>query len=215
MTSFPALPVPSRVAMGMDSHPAAQDDAEKEQLRLARTGDLAAYDGLVQKYQDRIYGLVYHMTSNHEDSLDLAQDVFVKAWKALPSFKGGSSFYTWIYRIAVNHTLNHLKLRRNRTHHLSLNDVDLNPEGDAETFGLVSNSHPGEEAGLREMMQRLNEAMLALSEDHRMVVTLHDIQGLPHEEIATILQCNPGTVRSRLFYARRQLQALLSDFWKP
>jgi RNA polymerase sigma factor (sigma-70 family) len=216
MTSCGALPVPGRVAMETDPPPgAAQDDAEKDCLRRARAGDLVAYDELVQKYQDRIYGLIYHMTSNHEDSLDLAQDVFVKAWKALSSFKGGSSFYTWIYRIAVNHTLNHLKLRRNRAHHLSLNDVDLNPEADAETFGLVSESLPSEEVGLREMMQRLNEAMQQLSEDHRMVVTLHDIQGLPHEEIAGILQCNPGTVRSRLFYARQQLQALLSDFWKP
>jgi len=89
-------------------------------VRRAQAGDLAAYDQLVHQFQERIYGLCYHMTSHHEDANDLAQDTFVKAWQALKGFKGDSSFYTWIYRIAVNTCLNYLKLRRNRIPHLSL-----------------------------------------------------------------------------------------------
>ena len=183
-------------------------------VRRAQAGDLAAYDQLVTKFQERIYGLCYHMTSNHEDAHDLAQDTFVKAWQALRNFKGDSSFYTWIYRIAVNTCLNHLKLRRNRTPHLSLNDLDVQPESDPDLLALVSDKTPRREAGLAELQRRLNEAIQKLSEDHRTVVTLHDIQGLPHDQIARILGINPGTVRSRLFYAHQQLQGWLSDWVK-
>lgn len=183
-------------------------------VRRAQAGDLAAYDQLVAQFQERIYGLCYHMTSNHEDANDLAQDTFVKAWQALKNFKGDSSFYTWIYRIAVNTCLNHLKLRRNRTPHLSLNDLDLQPENDPDLVALVSDKTPRREAGLVELQRRLNEALLKLSEDHRTVVTLHDIQGLPHDQIAKILGINPGTVRSRLFYAHQQLQGWLGDWMK-
>ena len=183
-------------------------------VRRAQAGDLAAYDHLVSEFRERIYGLCYHMTGHHEDANDLAQDAFVKAWQALRNFKGDSSFYTWIYRIAVNTCLNHLKLRRNRTQHLSLDDLDLQPESDPDLVALVSEKTPRRDASLAELQRRLNEAMLKLSEDHRTVVTLHDIQGLPHDEIARILGINPGTVRSRLFYAHQQLQGWLSDWMK-
>ena len=185
-----------------------------QRVRRAQAGDLAAYDQLVHQFLERIYGLCYHMTSHHEDAHDLAQDTFVKAWQALKSFKGDSSFYTWIYRIAVNTCLNHLKLRRNRTPHLSLNDLDVQPENDPDLVALVSDKTPRREANLAELQRRLNEAILKLSEDHRSVVTLHDIQGLPHDQIAKILGVNPGTVRSRLFYAHQQLQGWLADWMR-
>jgi RNA polymerase sigma-70 factor (ECF subfamily) len=195
--------------------PNAEEASEVVQrVRRAQAGDLAAYDQLVHQFQERIYGLCYHMTSHHEDAHDLAQDTFVKAWQALKSFKGDSSFYTWIYRIAVNTCLNHLKLRRNRTPHLSLNDLDVQPENDPDLVALVSDKTPRREANLAELQRRLNEAILKLSEDHRAVVTLHDIQGLPHDQIAKILGVNPGTVRSRLFYAHQQLQGWLADWMK-
>lgn len=191
----------------------ADEVAEVRKLvREAQAGDLSAYDELVRRHQERIYGLCYHMTSNHEDAHDLAQDAFVKAWQALKSFKGDASFYTWVYRIAVNTCLNHLKTRRNRSVHLSLNDLDVNPENDPGLVALVSDRTPRRDAGLAELQRRLNESMQKLSEEHRTVVTLHDIQGVPHDEIARILGVNPGTVRSRLFYARQQLQAWLSDW---
>lgn len=204
----------SPVARPAPATQAPDDSQDRELVRRAKAGDLDAFDELVVRYQERIYSLVYHMTSNHEDAHDLAQEAFVKAWKALRNFKGDSSFYTWVYRIAVNHTLNHLKTRRNRTQHLSLNDLDFNAENDPDLVQLVSNKTPRREVNLRELGERLNEAMQKLSEEHRTVVTLHDIQGMPHDEIAGILECNPGTVRSRLFYARQQLQAWLSDLLK-
>jgi len=197
-----------------NSKPATPEPSEESVLvRRAQHGDLAAYDELVRRYQERIYATVYHMTSNHEDANDLAQDTFIKAYQALKSFKGGSSFYTWIYRIAVNKTINFLKQRKNRSH-MSLNDLDFNAEHDPDLVALVSDKTPRRDAGLNELQEKLNEAMLKLSEPHRLVVTLHDVQGLAHDEIAEIMDCNIGTVRSRLFYARQQLQAYLSDYLK-
>jgi RNA polymerase sigma factor (sigma-70 family) len=179
----------------------------------ARHGDLKAYDELVRRYQERIYATVYHMTSNHEDANDLAQESFVKAFQALKSFKGGSSFYTWLYRIAVNKTINFLKQRKNRQH-MSLNDLDFNAEHNPDLVALISDKTPRRDAGLSELQEKLNAALLKLSESHRLAVVLHDVQGLSHEEIAKIMHCNIGTVRSRLFYARQQLQALLADYVK-
>src|ERR1051325_6648077 len=184
-----------------------------ELVRRSQQGDLSAYDELIRRYQDRIYATVYHMTSNHEDAHDLAQEAFIKAFQALSSFKGDSSFYTWVYRIAVNKTINFLKQRKNRSH-LSLNDIDLNAEHDPDMVALVSENTPRRDLGLNELHEKLNAALAKLSEVHRLVVTLHDIQGLSHEEIGTIMDCNVGTVRSRLFYARQQLQAHMSDYLK-
>jgi RNA polymerase sigma factor (sigma-70 family) len=182
-------------------------------VQRAQQGDETAYDELVRRYQERVYATIYHMTANHEDAADLAQETFIKGFQALKSFKGDSSFYTWVYRIAVNKTINFLKARKNKNH-LSLNDLDLNAENNPDMVALVSEKTPRRDAGLSELQEKLNAAMLKLSPDHRLVVTLHDVQGLPHEEIANIMDCNIGTVRSRLFYARQQLQAYLSDYLK-
>ncbi len=187
---------------------------EGDLVRHARRGDLAAYDELVRRYQERIYATIYHMTANHDDANDLAQESFIKAYQALKTFKGGSSFYTWLYRIAVNKTINFIKQRKNK-YHLSLNDLDINAENDPDLVALVSHKTPSRDAGLSELQKKLNESLLKLSEPHRMVVILHDIQGMSHEEIAEIAGCNVGTVRSRLFYARQQLQGDLAEYMKP
>src|ERR1700728_2477652 len=172
------------------SEPATMSDAdvpaevsEGDLVQQAREGDLTAYDELVKRYQERIYATIYHMTSNHEDANDLAQDSFIKAFQALKSFKGGSTFYTWLYRIAVNKTINFLKQRKNRTH-MSLNDIDFNAEHDTDLIALISEKTPRRDAGLNELQKKLNEALLKLSEPHRLVVVLHDVQGQSHEEIA-------------------------------
>ncbi|HZL14384.1 MAG TPA: sigma-70 family RNA polymerase sigma factor [Verrucomicrobiae bacterium] len=195
-----------------ESEPPAPTE-EMELVRRARHGDLPAYDELVKRYQERIYATIYHMTSNHDDANDLAQDAFIKAFQALKSFKGGSSFYTWLYRIAVNKTINFLKQRKNRVH-MSLNDLDFNTENNPDLVALISDKTPRREAGLSELQEKLNAALLRLSEPHRLVVVLHDVQGQSHEEIAKVMDCNIGTVRSRLFYARQQLQSYLADYLK-
>lgn len=191
----------------------AEPQDERKLVKRAKGGDMGAYDELVRRYQERIYATIYHMTANHEDANDLAQEAFIKAYQALRSFKGDSSFFTWVYRIAVNKTINFLKQRKNKAH-MSLNDLDFNAEHNPDLVALISDKTPRREVNLTELQEKLNGAMQKLSEIHRLVVTLHDVQGLSHEEISKIMDCNTGTVRSRLFYARQQLQAYLSDYLK-
>ncbi len=192
-----------------------QPRSDEDQQLVARTqeGDVAAFDDLVVKYTPRLYGLVYNMTSNHEDTNDLLQDIFSKAYKSIRGFRGKSSFYTWIHSIAVNMTLNFLK-KRGRRFNLSLDDVDASIQNDKEFLELTQSSSPVREADLAELQVRLNEAMMKLSEEHRAVVTMFHIQGMPHAEISKILRVSEGTVRSRLFYANRQLQNYLEEFRK-
>jgi RNA polymerase sigma-70 factor (ECF subfamily) len=187
--------------------------AESALVQRALDGDLAAYDSLIKRYQERIYCTIYNMTSNHEDANDLAQEAFIKGFHALKSFKGGSSFYTWVYRIAVNKTINFLKQRKNKTQ-MSLDNLDYQVEHDPDLVSLISEKTPRRALNLAELQEKLNEAMQKLSDSHRLVVTMHDVQGESHEEIAKVLGCNIGTVRSRLFYARQQLQSYLSDYLK-
>ncbi len=192
-----------------------QPKPDEDQTLVARTqdGDVGAFDQLVVKYTPRLYGLVYNMTSNHEDTNDLLQDVFSKAYKSIRGFRGKSSFYTWIHSIAVNMTLNFLK-KRGRRFNLSLDDVDASIQNDKEFLELTQTSSPVREADLSELQLRLNEAMMKLSDEHRAVVTMFHIQGMPHAEISKILRVSEGTVRSRLFYANRQLQNYLEEFRK-
>ena len=189
----------------------AEPASDRELVAKASQGDLSAYDELVRRYQTRIYSLAYNMTSSKEDAGDMVQDVFVKAYSSLKNFRGTSSFYTWIYRIAINRTINFLK-KRKRKQALSLNDVDEGVERDPAYVELSSRESPVRDASLSELQEKLNKALLTLSEKHRTVVVLHDIQGVPHDEIARITGCSEGTVRSRLFYARQMLQGELAEF---
>jgi RNA polymerase sigma-70 factor (ECF subfamily) len=191
-----------------------QQGPDDEKLVLkAQQGDVHAFDELVERYHGKIYGLTYNMTSNREDAEDLTQEVFVKAFQALPRFKGKSSFYTWLYRIAVNKTINYRK-KRNRKRALSLDQFDQEIKTDEVYHDLTSKGSPLRNVSLTELQKKMNEALQTLSEKHRTVVVLHDMQGIPHEEIAKMVGASVGTIRSRLFYARRQMQAELSEFVK-
>src|SRR5882757_741673 len=136
---------------------ASADAPEDQQLvKRAQDGQMEAYDELIRRYQERIYATIYHMTANHEDANDLAQETFIKGFQAIKSFKGDSSFYTWVYRIAVNKTINFLKQRKNRTH-MSLNDIDFNAENDPDLVALISEKTPRREVNLAELQEKLNE----------------------------------------------------------
>jgi RNA polymerase sigma-70 factor (ECF subfamily) len=177
----------------------------------ARDGDETAFEELIRQYHGKLYGLIYNMTSNREDTEDLLQEVFAKAHGSLHRFQGKSSFYTWIYRIAINRTINYLKRRRKRQT-LSLDAIDGAVERDRAYLELSSRESPVRDVRLAELQERLNKALQTLSEKHRTVVVMHDIQGIPHQEIAAMLGVSEGTLRSRLFYARQQLQSELSEF---
>lgn len=177
----------------------------------AVAGDKDAFGVLVRHHQSRVYSTIYHMVGNHEDANDLTQDTFIKAYKALKSFKKNSGFFTWLYRIGVNLTINFLNSRKKRRF-ISFDHSDYDAESDNQIFELISDKTPRKNIDIRELREKLNEAIQQLSEKHRAVVVMHDIQGMSHEEISEILKCSNGTVRSRLFYARQQLQAALNDY---
>jgi len=185
---------------------------DAELVERSRNGDAGAYEGLVRRYQSRVHGMVYNMTSHKQDAEDIVQTIFVKAYRALGSFGGRSSFSTWLYRIAMNTTLNHLQRRKRRQGEMSLDDLDEGAERDPAYVELVARESPVRDISLTELQKKLNAALQTLSEEHRSVVVLHDVQGLPHDEIAKALGVNVGTVRSRLFYARQLLQAELAEF---
>lgn len=181
-------------------------------IRRVQAGEVACFDQIVVKYRERIWGVIYHMTANREDAADLAQDAFIRAFQSINRFQGQSAFFTWLYRIAVNTTLNHLqkaKLRR----FFSLEKIR---DEDAASSLLDQLADPGDTsdraACLSELQLKLNEAMQKLSIKHRTVVTLFEIDGLSHEEIAEITGTSVGTVRSRLHYAKQLLQADLQSY---
>ena len=200
----------------LEGHPEDVLEGHPEDVRLvsrAQAGDAKAFDALVLKHTGKLYGLVYHMTSNHDDTNDLLQDIWTKVYRSLAGFRGASRFTTWLHSIAVNMSINFIK-RRARRRAVSFEEATPSENGEispAETL-LVSPHTPRTEASLGELQQRLTEALDQLTPDHRAVVTMFDIQGMPHAEISKILGVSEGTIRSRLFYAHRQLQSYLSDF---
>jgi len=195
------------------SQPASGSPDDLELVHRSQAGDIAAYEELVRRYHSRIYGLIYSMTSSREDAEDLAQEVFVKAWKALGHFREQAGFYTWIYRIALNRTINFRK-RRNRRQTVTFDEFDPDIKTAESYREFSSKGSVLRKMSLGEFQEKMNEAMLKLSEKHRAVVVMHDVQGMPHAEIAKVMSCSEGTVRSRLFYAHKQLQAELAEFVK-
>jgi RNA polymerase sigma-70 factor, ECF subfamily len=187
-------------------------DSDGEIVHRVQGGDVAAFDQLILKYRARIYGVVYNLTSNREDASDLTQEAFIKSFQSIHRFQGQSSFFTWIYRIAVNSTLSHLRKNRLRTF-FSLERINEDDPVSRELIAAITDTTAVDKgAYVRELQERLNEALQKLSIRHRTVVTLFEIDGLSHQQIAEIMDCSVGTVRSRLHYAKQLLQAELHQY---
>ena len=179
----------------------------------AQQGDLDAFDVLTLRHRERLMSVIYNMTSNREDAADLTQEAFVKAFRSIGRFKGKSSFFTWLYRIGVNVTLSYLqKSRARRFFSLENLSEEVNQETAFEI--LASSSKADRGTLLNELQEKLNEALQKLSNKHRTIVVLFEIEGLSHKQISEIMKCSEGTVRSRLHYAKQQLQAYLADYLK-
>jgi RNA polymerase sigma-70 factor (ECF subfamily) len=153
------------------------------------------------------------LTSNREDAADLTQDAFIKAFSSINRFRGRSSFFTWLYRIAVNTTLSQLKKNRLRRF-FSLENINEEASSSEIVEALAERTRTEKGALVSELQERLNEAFQKLSPKHRSVVVLFEIEGLSHQEISEVVGCSVGTVRSRLHYAKQQLQAYLQDYLK-
>ncbi len=185
---------------------AAAEDRELVESVLA--GDPSAYRGLVERYQSRVFALIVGMIRDREDARDLTQEAFVKAYKNLSRFRLESSFYTWLYRIAMNLAIDHLRKQKKRKH--SEFDEQIASKDGA---GVLAEGHlrenPSRSLERKQLQHRILEALDKLSPDHKQIVLLREIEGLSYREIGETLEIAEGTVMSRLFYARRKLQQLL------
>lgn len=188
-------------------------DVDAVYVERVQSGDVAAFDFLVSKYRERLFSIVYNLTSNREDAADLTQESFIKAFRSIKRFQGKSSFFTWLYRIAVNTSLSHLKRNRYRRF-FSLENINDEASSSEIVEALSVKTRTEKGAMISELQERLNDALQKLSPKHRTVVVLFEIEGLSHQEISEIMGCSVGTVRSRLHYAKQQLQAYLQDYLK-
>lgn len=172
-------------------------------------GNQRAFDELASRYKRRIYGIAYKMTDNHEDALDVSQEVFIRVYKSISKFKGRSSFNTWLYRITVNYCINYLK-NRSRHKHLPFDETMEVSEGRS----LVSEwwSNPQKALENKEFQQDLAFAIGSLPVRQRTVFVLRHLEGLSHKEIAGILRCSIGNVKANLFRAIRKLRDRLKEY---
>src|SRR3954466_16347879 len=186
-------------------------DADFSVVRQVQAGDVAALYQLIVKYRERVFGVVYNLTANREDAADLTQDAFIKAFQSINRFQGQSSFFTWLYRIAINSALTHIRKNKLRSF-FSFDKVHEDATVSSIINQLTDKRDVQRDVFVSELQERLNEAMQKLSIPHRTVVTLFEIDGLSHEEIADIMDCSVGTVRSRLHYAKQLLQSELKSY---
>lgn len=196
--------------------PAAPADGsgDLELVGRCQQGDTDAFDELITRYRHRCFAMVYQMVRNEEDAWDLTQDGFVKAWKSLAHFRGQSSFYTWLYRIMANVSLDWLRKKHVRgdgefDDQLGLRGVETNAPTAPKPVAQPLDRMAGDE-----IRHQVDAAILKLSPEHRAVIVFREIDGLDYQEIADAIGCSIGTVMSRLFYARKKLQALLRDVYE-
>lgn len=184
-------------------------DSEAVLVQRAAQGDHRAYELLVLKYQRRIQRLIGRMVRDVDLVEDIAQETFIRAWRALPKFRGEAQFYTWLYRIAVNTAKKSLlELKRNPIiTEAALRSSDDDEETSWREREPISESTPESELAAREIAQAVHDAMEALPEELRQAITLREIEGLSYEEIADAMECPIGTVRSRIFRAREAISA--------
>ena len=186
---------------------------DRELVRRCQTGDSDAFNDLVTRYRNRVFTMIYGMVRNEQEAWDLAQESFLRVWRSIHRFNGQSSFYTWLYRVVTNVTID--ALRRKGVHgevefddQIALGNVDPASRTTPSAAPL-----PHSKLDQKEIRQRIDEAIDKLSPGQRAVIVMKELEDLSYNEIAEILDCSIGTVMSRLFYARKKLQTLLRDVY--
>lgn len=178
-------------------------------VKECQAGDISAFDKLVKRYMKQIYQLAYQIVGNHEDADDISQEAFIQAYKSISKFKGRSKFSTWLRRIAVNLSINHLR-KKSRHEHEPLDEEILDSKDCSLIFSWANN--PAEAVEAKELAQQIKEAMESLPEGEKAVFILRVYHKLSYKEIAKTIGCPAGTVMSRLNRARRKLRDKLKDY---
>jgi len=204
MDVYWCIAFPAQYPVTVKGEPVAEDSSTDKQLvERVQRGDKRAFDLLVLKYQHRIVGLVGRYLRDQDEVQDVAQEAFIKAYRALPRFRGDSAFYTWLYRIAINTAKNHLVSRSRRPPD---SDVDVDMEEGTYYESLSDTVNPENSLATDQLEAVVYKAIDDLAEDLKVAVTLREFEGLSYEEIAEVMDCPVGTVRSRIFRAREAIE---------
>ncbi len=181
---------------------------DEDLIRKIKKGDMESFNELVRRYETKIYSVAYRFMGNHADAGDLAQETFIRMYQALPGFRGESSFSTWLYRIAANACRDELRKRQRRR---SISMDELIENSPASVPVAAGNDSPEEVLQRNETQRHVQECLNRLSDDHRLVLVMREIQGLSYEEIAEVLNCSLGTVKSRISRARNALKEKIRE----
>ena len=191
------------------------DVSDLELVKRCQAGQNEAFDELVSRYRTRVFAMIYNMVHNEQDAWDLAQDSFVKAWKSIKRFRRHSSFYTWVYRIVMNVTIDWLRKKQIKGAGSEFDDsIQVKEIDPASRTVPKADPLPHERMERSEIRAKIDNAIGQLSPEHRAVILMKEIEDMQYHEIAETLGCSIGTVMSRLFYARKKLQNLLRDVYE-
>ena len=197
-----------------ETNSATDKQTDEELVLAAQHGDSVAFDILAVRYTKQLFNVIYNIVLSHEDTKDVLMETLFKAYSHIGRFRTDSKFYTWIYQIAYYESINWLRKRKRSPLRAELPD-GVSEEASQDSAAYMDQHLSADverQMNLKELENKLNESLAALSEEHRTVVNFFDIQGLSHAEIAFIMKCSEGTVRSRLHYAHKQLQKLLRNY---
>lgn len=192
---------------------ALSDADDHELVAAAQGGDRRAFQALYQRYERKVFAVAYGFLRSQEDALDVVQEAFIKVHRYLPNFEGQSSFYTWLYRIVANLCIDHIR-RSGRKKDVEFDDK-LRHDGDQESatnmVQIAALGDPVEAVRNKEILKAVRESLQHLSDKHRAVIVMRELQGLSYADMAKAMNCSKGTIMSRLFHARRNMQKLLKD----
>jgi RNA polymerase sigma-70 factor (ECF subfamily) len=183
---------------------------DRELVQSAQRGDRDAFKTLFERHHRRAFALALGVVRHQDDALDVVQDAFIKAHKYLDKFEGNSSFYTWLYRIVMNLAIDHLRKHR-RIKPVELDENRLETDGDDPLLPRILGGNPGRALLDKQIRDRIDRALDGLSENHRAVLVMRELEGLSYEDMAQAMSCSKGTIMSRLFHARRNMQKQLLD----
>lgn len=194
---------------------AKERERDKELVALAQRGDADAFRELFDRYHRRVFAVAFGVVKNKQDALDIVQEAFIKVHKHIRNFQGTASFYTWLYRIAMNLSIDHVR-KAKKGRDLDYDDKvrrdDENVAGDGAILPSMLDANPRKTVLRRELADAIQEALDSLSPDHRAVILLREVEGLSYEEMARVLEVPKGTIMSRLFHARRNMQSALAAY---
>lgn len=183
---------------------------DRELVTAAQRGDRDAFKTLFERYHRRAYALAFGVVRHPDDALDVVQEAFIKAHKYLDKFEGNASFYTWLYRIVMNLAIDHLRKHR-KVKPVELDETRIEPDGDEPLLPRILGGNPGQALLDKQIRARIDQALDQLSENHRSVLVMRELEGLSYEDMAQAMSCSKGTIMSRLFHARRNMQKRLLD----